>query len=103
VPVNSWPVPGPWSSAHSTSQQTKHTVENGGKNAEQREKMGRKNLRKKRSPSVEDLLPGQVVLKCVRINFIYWPQNPNRRPPAPCSGLTVSAGVSCSWALGLAY
>jgi len=47
VPVNSWPVPGPWSSAHSTSQQTKHTVENGGKNAEQKEKMGRKNLRKK--------------------------------------------------------
>jgi len=62
-----------------------------------------KTSEKKRSPSVEDLLPGQVVLKCVRINFIYWPQNPNRRPSAPCSGLTVSAGVSCSWALGLAY
>jgi len=38
-----------------------------------------KTSEKKRSPSVEDLLPGQVVLKCVRINFIYWPQNPNRR------------------------
>lgn len=71
------------------------------------------------SPSVGDLLPGQVVLKCVRINFIYWPQNPNRRHSAPSSGLTVSVGrsvvrlvgrlpgwlvgMSCSLPLGLAY
>lgn len=62
-------------------------------------------------PFAGDLLLGQVALKCVRINFIYWPQNPNRRP-ASSLGLRspVSLSVSVSvrvlllgWLLAVAY